>query len=239
MARRLLCLLLSFALVVPVALAEDAGARLVPGTYRSMKLNLEIATWLKRGDKDGSSLINRPVTDMQKRLIELGYLTGTPSGIYDQKTVDAVAAFKKMNNLSGNGESVDYTFKSTLQSSRAVSAQALVFENYGQWQKANNNILRMRVKVENKHPSKKIKAFELYMYATDVWGERLYGASTVYYGTTKRTIKPGEVVYSDYINLPDRDQIDKVYVGIHRIAFEDDTYQVFDSPEYYNWTISW
>lgn len=172
---------------------------------------------------------------MQKRLIELGYLSGSPSGTYDQKTADAVAAFKKANNLSGDGDSISGAERDILIGCDAVPAGSLEF-TYGQW-KANGSKLNMRVQLQNNYTNKTIKGFELYMYATDIWGERIYGATTVYYATTKQTIKPGNKAYSDYMTLPDRSKIDRVHVGIHRVAFDDDTTMEFDNPYYYYWDI--
>ena len=43
------------------------------------------------------------VTKLQKRLIELGYLSGKASGIYDANTIAAVRNFQKKNGLTSNG----------------------------------------------------------------------------------------------------------------------------------------
>ena len=47
------------------------------------------------------------VTEMQRRLRDLGYYDHHTSGKYDSNTVEAVAAFKEDYDLSGSGKSVD------------------------------------------------------------------------------------------------------------------------------------
>ena len=102
---------------------------------------------------------------------------------------------------------------------------------YMQWQSLDNNRLKVRVKVTNESSNKTVKAFELYVYAEDVWGERLYGDTTVYPGTTEKKIKPGETVYSDYIVIPERRSISTIYCRISRIAFIDGTVREYSSDE--------
>ena len=43
------------------------------------------------------------VTAMQQRLIELGYLEGEPSGVYDDETEAAVLSFQEQNDLLASG----------------------------------------------------------------------------------------------------------------------------------------
>lgn len=102
---------------------------------------------------------------------------------------------------------------------------------YMQWQSLDNNRLKVRVKVTNESSNKTVKAFELYVYAEDVWGERLYGDTVVYTGTTEKKIKPGETVYSDYIIIPERRSISTIYCRISRIAYIDGTVREYSSDE--------
>ena len=102
---------------------------------------------------------------------------------------------------------------------------------YMQWQSLDNNRLKVRFKVTNESSTKTVKAFELYVYAEDVWGERLYGDTTVYPGTTEKKIKPGETVYSDYIVIPDRRSISTICCRISRIAFTDGIVREYSSSE--------
>ena len=52
------------------------------------------------------------VTRLQERLIELGYLTGEPSGVYDEATADAVLRYQKANWLFATGIADDITLES-------------------------------------------------------------------------------------------------------------------------------
>ncbi|MCE5342008.1 MAG: peptidoglycan-binding protein, partial [Eubacteriales bacterium] len=47
--------------------------------------------------------ISETVRDMQKRLITLGYLTGTADGVFGSKTTLALLSFQKQNGLSADG----------------------------------------------------------------------------------------------------------------------------------------
>lgn len=114
----------------------------------------------------------------------------------------------------------------------AVGLELLDLElGYMQWQSLDNNRLKVRFKVTNESSTKTVKAFELYVYAEDVWGERLYGDTAVYTGTTEKKIKPGETVYSDYIVIPDRRSISTICCRISRIAFTDDIVREYSSSE--------
>ena len=125
------------------------------------------------------------------------------------------------------------------QASAALDIEKLVIDlnpldlelGYMQWQSLDNNRLKVRFKVTNESSTKTVKAFELYVYAEDVWGERLYGDTTVYTGTTEKKIKPGETVYSDYIVIPERRSISTIYCRISRIAYIDGTVREYSSDE--------
>ena len=87
--------------------------------------------------------------------------------------------------------------------------------------------------------AKRVRSFELYLYATDSRGNRIYGANQIYYATTTKSISSGATAYSDYILIPDQQKIDKVYCGIKRVELSDGTVEeVPDSQvEYFYWTI--
>lgn len=55
--------------------------------------------------------VSNEVTDMQDRLIELRYLTGTASGKYDAATVEAVKLFQEVNGYPANNYITDGQFK--------------------------------------------------------------------------------------------------------------------------------
>lgn len=112
----------------------------------------------------------------------------------------------------------------------------------GNWQKLSDDKMKARFTVTNpSEATRTVKAFELYLYATDVWGERIYGEKTIYYWTTKKSVAPGKSVYSDYCTIPDRSDVDKLYVGVKRCVYTDGTVVEYDdwNVEYSSWTITW
>ncbi len=60
----------------------------------------------------------------------------------------------------------------------------------GQWENVSGDRLKMRIQVRNVANYRTVKAFELYMYATDVWGERIYGEDQIYYGYDHEEHRP-------------------------------------------------
>ena len=110
-------------------------------------------------------------------------------------------------------------------------------EGYIQWQDLKDDWFKVRVQVRNCDACLTVKAFEIYMYATDVYGERIYGDDWIYYETTKKNVGPGEVVYSEYFTVPCRSEVDRVYFGINRIVYSDGTVVNASDIEYWYWTM--
>lgn len=108
----------------------------------------------------------------------------------------------------------------------------------GEWEEYSGDNLGMRVKVTNISKYTTVKAFEIYMYATDVWGDRLYGDTGYYYLTTTKRVGPGESAFSDYMKLPYRSRISTVYAGIKRVICTDGTILENDTVDYWSWPIS-
>ena len=70
---------------------------------------------MKRGNK------GELVTKLQVRLVDLGYLKSTPSGVYDTATISAVRSFQKKHGLTANG-SADAETQKILYSDAAMAA---------------------------------------------------------------------------------------------------------------------
>ena len=102
--------------------------------------------------------------------------------------------------------------------------------SHGEWNYDNSypQYLNMRLEVLNTSRTKTVTDFELIFYAVDVWGSKIYGESTVYTYTTHRTVAPGATVKSDYISLPDRSRISRVYVAVRKVRFSDGTICRYD-----------
>ena len=108
---------------------------------------------------------------------------------------------------------------------------------WGEWQFTDNDMLRMRVTVENTSAALAVEAFEIYMYATDAWGEPVYGEDYVYYETTRTLVEPFETAMSEYVTMPDAQDIARVYAGIHRVRYDDGTIVEADPVIYHYWDI--
>ena len=79
----------------------------------------EPASLLKRGDSSSA------VKDMQTQLIKLGYLTGTPDGLFGIRTYQALRAFQTANSLSVDGIAGAKTLDK-LNSSSVIAANGSV-----------------------------------------------------------------------------------------------------------------
>ncbi len=217
----LLVLLLGFGMILPAS-AMDLG-----------RIKRGGVTYVEKGDK-GSE-----VKYIQDMLHDLGYLK-TADGDYGSATAKAVKAFCKDMGLEGDGSKVTIDMRDKMKDrleNDVDFALAITSDSEGQWKKRSGDQISFRISVKNVSWSKTVRGFELYMYATDVWGDRIYGDTTVYYDTTSKTVKPGKSVYSDYITMPDCSQIDRIYVGIHKIVYTDGTIKTASPIDYWWWQI--
>lgn len=107
---------------------------------------------------------------------------------------------------------------------------------YATWEYLSNDKLGIKFEVTNQEYGKTVKAFELYVYATDAWGDKIYD-DNVYYGTTTREVAPGKTVYSDRFVIPDQREICNVYCGIHKIMYTDGTIKTINSVDYSVWEL--
>lgn len=105
----------------------------------------------------------------------------------------------------------------------------------------SNNRVKVRIKITNGSSYTTIKAFELHLKARDVWGDYIYGDGVYYYWTTKKNVKPGETVYTDWITIPNRKEISKVEIAIKKEV--DDCGVITEVPDneldFWYWTVDW
>ena len=105
----------------------------------------------------------------------------------------------------------------------------------------SNNRVKVRIKITNGSSYTTIKAFELRLKARDVWGDYIYGDGVYYYWTTKKNVKPGETVYTDWITIPNRKEISKVEVAIKKEV--DDCGAITEVPDnelnFWYWNVDW
>ncbi len=85
------------------------------GTYTLLMSDQAKAYYLARGDGDDRTKeltkLVQDVTNLQKRLIELGYLTGSATGLYGNTTVQAVQTFQEYHGLPMDGKAGQETLK--------------------------------------------------------------------------------------------------------------------------------
>lgn len=121
--------------------------------------------------------------------------------------------------------------------------------NWAEWETLSNGNFKIHFQVTNHETSYYSKssyynqpdvvAFELYVYAEDVWGEKIYGEGVHYYLTTVKNIKPGKTVYSDYFIISDAKKIYNVYCGVKRVKYANGKVEEVSDKEvkYYCWTV--
>ena len=186
---------------------------------------------LSRGDTGDD------VAWMQMELIDLGYLLGEADSVFGAKTAEAVRLFNEANGF-GSSEIATPEMQYCLYGNGPVPYEEpwipllLTDSARCEWKRKTGNNLVIRMEVTNCSRNRTIKAFELYMWAYDVYGDCIHG-DTYYYETTTKKVKPGKTVKSDYFNIPNKDQIDKVAFAVSKVVFEDGT--VHEADELQRW----
>lgn len=196
---------------------------------------------LERGD------YGEQVKSLQQKLIQLGYLASNEAdGSYGAKTGKAVHRFKEMNGIWHSCSDTEYCKADSEMQNVLYGGSAQRWEepdvalempagSYGQWNYSGSK-LNFRMEVSNSSAYRTVKAFEAYVYVTDVWGDRIWGENNVKTWTSEVTVKPGAVAYSSYAALPDASDIYEVHVAIKRVRYSDGT--VAEVPDYdlnYTW----
>lgn len=106
---------------------------------------------------------------------------------------------------------------------------------YARWDYVANDMLSISFEMTNKDYGLPISAVELYVYAVDTWGNKIYGKN-VYPISTEKNIAPGKKLYSNRISIPNRSRISQVYCGVHKIKFADGTTKTY-TVDYLCWDI--
>lgn len=192
---------------------------------------------LVKGD-EGSDVVR-----LQQRLSELGYLNDKIDGKFGSNTAAAVRDFCIANGLTASDIATS-DVQAVLYSSSAKAFEEpyvpLVIKNgsYGEWKKQDGDRISVHVQVTNTSRTKTIKAFEMYMYTEDIWGNEIE-ENRHYYNTTTKTVKPGETVYCDYMTMRYRSEVSRVYAGIKKVIFSDGTVRENSTVNYAWWDITW
>ena len=105
--------------------SQDWDGIIGNGTYTLLMSDDAKAYYLSPGDGDDRTKVItklvEDVTKLQKRLIELGYLTGGATGLYGATTADAVMMFQEYHGLPMDGKAGQETLK-LLYSAEAMTA---------------------------------------------------------------------------------------------------------------------
>ncbi|MBR3400743.1 MAG: peptidoglycan-binding protein [Parasporobacterium sp.] len=184
---------------------------------------------------EGSS--GEAVRKMQEKLIELGYLYDVADGNFGPRTAAAVKDFNEANGLDG-GTVADYTMQNLLFSGLANPYTEpwipLTIGSYFEWDPIPEvNTFFFKVEVTNHSRTRTIKGYELSVYYTNVWGEKLDGGVT-YTQTMTQSVLPGQTLYSATFNLGNWYSVDTVWVGVSRIVFDDGEIRDAYDVDYYS-----
>ena len=179
---------------------------------------------------------------LQEALIKFGYLTGKADGIFGDKTAEAVSWFNWKNKKVHSDEALNSTQQMLFHGNPMMAEDDITLQikngAYAEWEPLQGDKVRIRFEVNNWSRVKTVTAYELYVYAENVWEEEIYDGS-VYYWTTQKEVAPDETVYSDYVTLPNYSDIKYIYCGIHKVAYADGSiYEVKESDiDYSCWVI--
>lgn len=167
------------------------------------------------------------VKKLQQALIDLNFFSGKADGIFNEKTAEAVEAFNKQHGLSWGRFATNETQILLYEGSSQVYEDPDIVLSFRESsriesQSASDNQLKVRFQLTNTGKQKTVTSFDLYAYATDKWGQKLHGTVWgIYYDTTTKNIAPGKSAYSNYITLPKRSEISRIYCGIRKVTYSD------------------
>ena len=121
-------------------------------------------------------------------------------------------------------------------------------DSYARWRTAKNGSMDFKFQVSNNYDQPTV-AVEYHYYTTDVWGENRNPSNTnqIYAVTLTDKIASGKTAYTSYINIPDRQNVGRVYMRIYRVKFKDGSVYTARTPssdkeladEYVCWDITW
>ena len=189
---------------------------------------------LRQGDK------GEEVRRLQEKLIQLGYLNDKADGNYGPKTAAAVKELNEQNGLGSSSEAdaitQDMVFQGLANPRKEPEIPLKIGSNFTWDGIPSVNTFFFRVEVTNTSAARTIRGYELSLYTTDVWGNRV--ADTPIYTSTKiQTVRPGETVYCDSFNLGYLASVYTVWVGVSRIVFDDGEVRDVDDIVYYSCVI--
>ena len=182
---------------------------------------------------------SQAVRDLQQRLTDLGYLNDKVDGSFGKNTATAVRSFCKQHNLEIQNEATPEMQRLLYSSNAEYYVEPFIPLVIGPQCKWDNPIYAsldngtFYVQLVNRSQDRTIRGYELYYYKTDMWGTRYVEPTTGIEITQKtsfqQTIQPGYTVYSDPIMITPFSWTYTVWVGVHKIVFDDG--EVREIPE--------
>lgn len=97
------------------------------------------------------------------------------------------------------------------------------------WDTIEDDKATLAFDVRNEAYGTAVDSFEMYLYATDVSGNRIYGTTYEFNRTTNKSVDPGRTVRSDKFILPQWSRVCKIYCRICKVKLTDGTSVTLDS----------
>lgn len=181
------------------------------------------------------------VEQLQSKLLELGFYLSKVDGNYGNDTTEAVELFQQVNDLSVSGiadvPTLDLLYGGTATPYRDPEMTLRIeFTAAPRIDKLTTDRADIRFQVENIARIKKIIAFELYIEAYDVWGQKVGESMNL---STAKSIQPLSSGWSACITVEGFSNIANVSCALHKVAYSDGTvYIVPESQmEYVKWNV--
>lgn len=223
-----------------IALYEENDA-IYAAFVRLQKTENSKASSMEDSEYDAVTAESKPgdIKLLQQELKKLGYYLSSVDGRYDAQTQEAIELFQAANGLPVTGSADANTlwllYETDAEPYQEPENVLFVDRNV---RPRIENITNKRAKVSFQVTSiarlKQVKAFELYVYALDVWGQPVGERLSI---STTRNIKPAESVRSSIIILENSNKVASVHCAIHKVAYEDGT--VYTVPESQIQYVSW
>lgn len=129
---------------------------------------------------------------------------------------------------------------SLMPSAMAASSISLIKpedECYGTWKRVSTKRYSFCFEVQNIHPTKTVRSYDVSFYTTDGYSKQSCALTTV---TINQKIKPYERMYTSEFYLDNAENVCKVYVEVTGVRYTNGTSEYLDksAQEYWSWTIN-
>lgn len=244
MKRRWFVLMLMAALFLAPVHAQ-AGLNLE--SFEAFKAQAGVYSECEQGDSGANVLY------IKERMQELGYYRAGANldNAFNDTMVQRVKLFQENNGLKVTGR-MDSSTLIKLKSLNPIRGEyfegywtepdvtlIVPHSSYGKWNKKSDDRFGFSIQTKNVSTSRKIVATEFLIYTEDVWGDEIIGKAHPYAYTVTTAFGPGEMKYTEYMDIPFRHDTYKVYIAINKVRYGDGEVVNVETPDYWNWTIEW